>query len=138
MTVKLSPSSPYFVRPVTIPELARRIGVPRRTMFRRVIKMHAADRALDAAEADPAKRTRALWLYRPPQGAWSVNEARMRASHPEAFGTSSNDELQEQHTELRDEFLAHKKDSSRRLNALAAAFREHGQKHRKRQSEPPP
>lgn len=70
----------------TIPQFARSRGVPRATMFRRLMAMHALDRQAGGADWVP-------WLFRYEGGPWRVNESRLRRAHPEQFDVPSNEEL---------------------------------------------
>lgn len=72
----------------TIPQLARALPrpVPRRTMFRRLLALHGADRARAGAEWVP-------WLFRYEGGPWRVNVSRLRRAHPELFDVATNEEL---------------------------------------------
>lgn len=81
----------------TIPQLARRIrvvqpdgtvtlGIPRRTLFRRLMAMHGRDRAEKGDKFIP-------WLYKYAQGPWRVNLSRLRREHPEMAGVATNEEL---------------------------------------------
>lgn len=69
----------------TIRQFARMRNVPRSTMFRRLLAMHAADRA---AEPDFVP-----WLFRYAGGPWRVNVSRLRRSHPEHFDVASLEEI---------------------------------------------
>lgn len=98
----------------TIPGLARTIGVPRRTLYRKLIVLHGRDRA--AAEPGWVE-----WLFRYHAGPWRVNVERLRLAHPELFGCPPPDEMWEQIKET----TRATNENTRRLGALAAAFREH-------------
>lgn len=113
------PHHPEFTRPVTIPYLAKRVGVPRRTLFRQLIVWHAADRRRGAEHT--------LWLFRHGEGPWSVNLSRLYAEHPEFFDAPTPEELQTQIAEVR----AHSVQTRKEVHGLAAAFREHAALHRR-------
>lgn len=113
------PHNPEFTRPITIPQLARKKGVPRRTLFRQLLVWHAADRARGAEHA--------LWLFRQTRGPWSVNLSRLYASHPEFFDAPTPEELQTHLAEVR----AYSVQTRKETHGLAAAFREHGAAHRR-------
>ncbi len=115
------PPSLDLLRLVTIPELARRIGVPRSTLFRQLLVLHAGDRQRGQEHA--------LWLFRPHAGPWSVNLPRLRLEHPERFGVPSAEELHTQLVEVRE----YGRFTRRQVNALIAAFRAF----RKRQARQP-
>jgi hypothetical protein len=70
----------------TIPQLARKLNVPRNTMWRRLVTLHARDRAASLCEFIP-------WMYRHMGGPWRVNLSRLRRAHPEMFEIASNEEL---------------------------------------------
>jgi hypothetical protein len=122
-----------LVRPVTIPELARLMGKPRRTVFRWILRMHAGE--LTATGVRPA------WIFRPRVGPWRVNCELLRQAHPEFFSAPDIEEI-----ELRLEGCERKAGLAlEKVNALGAAWRKHRQDHeqerqraRKRESEPPP
>lgn len=106
--------------PVSIPALARKAGVPRATMFRRLMRMHAADALLGA--------DRAAWLFRRSDtGRWCVNLSRMYAEHPEEFDTPTPEDLQSQIVEVRE----YSRETRKQVNALHAGLREHREEHRK-------
>lgn len=73
----------------TIPQLARSLPrpVPRRTMFRRLLALHAGDRHGSTPDWVP-------WLFRYEGGPWRVNVSRLRRAHPELFEVSSPEELE--------------------------------------------
>jgi hypothetical protein len=83
----------------TIPQLARKIGVPRRTMFRRLMAVHAKDRREKAERGEPF----IPWLYKYAEGPWRVNLPRLRREHPEMAGVASNAELEERLRRLEDQ-----------------------------------
>jgi hypothetical protein len=71
----------------TIPQFARANGIPRRTMFRRLLALHARDRADKGDKFVP-------WLYRFEGGPWRVNVSRLRLAHGEMFDAPSGEELE--------------------------------------------
>lgn len=97
----------------TVPGLARAIRVPRRTLFRRLMAMHGRDRRDRPEFAD--------WLFRYDVGPWRVNVERLRQAHPELFDVPPPEEMWEQLKET----SAACNENTRRIGALAAAFREH-------------
>lgn len=111
--MKLPSSPPLPTTTMTIPRLARAVGMARRTLYRRLAAMHKADRARGGEHA--------LWLHRPPEGPATVNLARLRLEHPEMFGVPSPEELHEQLVEVRQ----HGVQTRKMVNALGAAFREY-------------
>lgn len=108
---------PELTRPVTIPALARKNGVPRRTLFRRLLMMHLGDRARGPEHT--------LWLFRHGSGPWSVNLSRLYAEHPEMFDAPTPEELQAQVAEIRE----YSKYTRRQVNALYATFHDHRRAH---------
>jgi hypothetical protein len=134
--VNLSTPTPPLVRTVTIPELARRMGRPRPTVFRIVRALHQRCKARtcsfwegDGPRDAEADRTHALWLVRPTNGPWRVNESRLAMAHPEMYGLPSPRELAEQIVEVRAYAREGLKSVNVRVGALAAAMREHGRRH---------
>lgn len=76
---------PMLVDTPTIPQLAKKIGKPRRSLFRLLFVMHARDVAVG----------RRPWLFRHgARGAWRVNLGALRRIHSELFGYASSEEDQ--------------------------------------------
>ena len=68
----------------TIPQLAKAHGVPRRTMFYRLMKLQA----LDVSAGNPR------WLFRwSDVSPWRVNVELLSQSHPELFGVDRANDL---------------------------------------------
>lgn len=91
--------------------------MPRRTLFRQLLGLHALDRQRGDGHA--------LWLFRARVGPWSVNLPRLRLEHPERFGVPSPEELHQQLVEVRD----YGRFTRRRVNALISGFRAHRAEH---------
>jgi hypothetical protein len=73
----------------TIPQFAAERGVHKRTMFRRLLVMHARDRAAALA----AGIVFVPYIFRYLDGPWRVNRSRLRAAHAEWFDVPTNEEL---------------------------------------------
>lgn len=107
---------------MTIPALARTRGIPRRTLFRRLLRLYRADKA------DPTRDH--TWLHRYAEGAWRVNTSRLRLAHPELFDVPPPGEVYEQLLAVE----RYGRETRRRVDALGSAFREHGKQHREREA----
>ena len=121
------PARHALVRPVTIPELARLMGRDRTTVWRQVVVLHAKCRAGACGSDHATDPKHRHWLARFTLGAWRVSMSRLEAGHPELFDVPTPRELHEQIVEVQD----YGRDTRRQVNALAAAFREHGREHRR-------
>ena len=119
--MRLSAPGPFPVHPVTIPELARRVGCDRKTVWRDLMRLHGADKARGVDHG--------LWMYRDQLGPWRVNLERLRAEHPERFGVPTREELQTSVVGVWEYARATRREMTRRLNAQAAALRAHRQEH---------
>lgn len=108
---------PTLARRLTIPQLARELGQARNTMWRKLLVLHAADRA-----EYPCQPT---WLHRQTRGAWAVNRSLLAARHPELFNAMN-------HADAEADRVSHwtySRDTRRQVNALYAALREHRREH---------
>lgn len=85
MTAVSSPAD--LARELTIPVLCTELGVPYRRLWRKLTRLHSADR-LQTPNAPP-------WLYRlsAGQSPWYVNRSLLRNAHPELWDGPNPKEL---------------------------------------------
>jgi hypothetical protein len=107
-----------LVEQLTIPALARKQKIPRRTLFTKLMRLYHQDLA------DPARDSR--WLIRYAHSRpWLVNLPRLRLAHPELFGVPAPEEMYEHLLAVE----AYARDTGQKLNALIAGFRKHKAEH---------
>jgi hypothetical protein len=119
-------AAPLPIRMVTIRAFARQLAVPAETCRRQTINLHRQCQAGTCGADRVAEPEHKLWLFRPSRGQWCVNLSRLRVEHPERYAGPNLAEV----TDRQDAMEAELKMLRKRYNALAAAFREHGQKHK--------
>jgi hypothetical protein len=95
MNIVDSPTIPQLARRIRVPQPdgTVKLGIPRRTLFRRLMAMHGRDRAEKGPKFIP-------WLYKYAQGPWRVNISRLRREHPEMAGVATNEELDRRVTRM--------------------------------------
>ncbi|HEY4012769.1 MAG TPA: hypothetical protein VGM06_05505 [Polyangiaceae bacterium] len=107
----------------TIPALARQIGANRATLFRKLRALRREDLARGGEE-------RALWMVRTGAGRnWVINEDLLRIAHAELFDAPDPRDMEERLRAVEEEIRELRHMVTRRLNAMAAAFRGHKQAH---------
>jgi len=74
----------------TLAQMAKNMGIPRRTVLRRLHLLHALD----------AQRGRRPWLFRFGKGPWRVNASILRRYHAELFDHTPIDEIEDRLTRL--------------------------------------
>lgn len=111
---------------VTIRAFARQLAMPQRTCHRQTIDLHRQCQAGTCGAERVGEPEHKMWLFRPSRGQWCVNLSRLRVEHPERYPGPNLAEV----TYRLDAVEAELKSFRKRINALAAAFREHGQAHR--------
>jgi len=108
---------------VTIPVLARRMGQPRSSVFRRLLQLHAADRARGPEHG------RWLVRYAPGvRGPWRVNVGLLQREHPELRRTRTPQEVDDRLEEIAEkisEVEGHGLHTRKLVTALTEGFKSH-------------
>lgn len=98
------------------------MGATRQTLFRKLRALRRQDLARGEAHA--------LWMVRTRDGApWRINEDLLRIAHAELFDAPDPRDVEERLHAAEQELRELRRETTMRLNALAAAFRGHKQAH---------